>query len=652
MRTYKKKDILHVLKGAAFLGGGGASLTETGAVLEEYEKRGYAAEADVCSFAEMKTDSCGIAVDIRGDLQKTDPDMLAENLVQLLMQNREYGAEADGAVRYLYPAQLTADSVLLTFLAAMVGKKSGISCLLVDTAANGRWIPDMRSHLSGLRGMSPVRLIAAWHEKDGTNRGEIYPVENAEAAEAILQETEDRAEDAPLFLAWESDPEEIDRYTGIDYIQYACRVGETLENRRMPLYDALHAVIPQIKEIFCGRIEAVFPPDAGKPDESGEISGVSCGRVILAGNGELPYRIGIAYTRGYLFAGEYRDGKISDIYMTAPDIISLVDTDSRLPLSAGGQKELQPGRPVTVFLTPAHYYWWDEAGANRIFADVLRHCGCGEETVRYDNLYVANRGKDPQKYEMLFQVPFAGKSSRRSGELLPHLQADLYDGLPGWRETVIGRDYGDDEQQAAEPTVSEADAVRNGPLLLKLTDEGYLDQQKSKPWTGHYISHFADEMTLRGIREASSRIVFDSFVPAVLVALALGERIGILTWPCSAVPLLARRIAGEGLADRVVRIEGIDSEKTPELKDVLQAAQNMEKDDIQCLIIGRGFLTDGSAEEYRMAERLEAALGGEMPVVDANRAGMRWLELNAHMNYFHSRRTYFVPPEKGDETEG
>ena len=168
------------------------------------------------------------------------------------------------------------------------------------------------------------------------------------------------------------------------------------------------------------------------------------------------------------------------------------------------------------------------------------------------------------------------------------------------------------------------------------------------------MSRFCDEKTLRALREAVSRPVFDAFEPAVLLSLALGERIGILTWPQSMVPLIKRRVGGTALEQRIVSVREVRPAPVAyERGALLEAAKTaIGVDGAQVLIIGRSFWQGevGEKADFGLAARLEKDLAGmpeyAVPVVDANRTAARWLEMCVHMGYFHSRRTYLVPPAK------
>lgn len=139
---------------------------------------------------------------------------------------------------------------------------------------------------------------------------------------------------------------------------------------------------------------------------------------------------------------------------------------------------------------------------------------------------------------------------------------------------------------------------------------------------------------------------FDAFEPATLLSLAIGQNIGIITWPKSIVPILERRIAGAGLDGRIKMIRSVDSADIPAISTLTSIVDEMISSGIQCIIIGRSFFPEGSSADYDLAAALQEACQNRIPILDANKIAARWLELNTHMGYFHSRLSYYTPPAK------
>ena len=109
---------------------------------------------------------------------------------------------------------------------------------------------------------------------------------------------------------------------------------------------------------------------------------------------------------------------------------------------------------------------------------------------------------------------------------------------------------------------------------------------------------------------------------------------------------MERRIAGAGLDGRIKMIRSVDSTDIPAISTLTSIVDEMISSGIQCIIIGRSFIPEGSSADYDLATALQDACQNRIPILDANKIAARWLELNTHMGYFHSRLSYYTPPAK------
>lgn len=163
-----------------------------------------------------------------------------------------------------------------------------------------------------------------------------------------------------------------------------------------------------------------------------------------------------------------------------------------------------------------------------------------------------------------------------------------------------------------------------------------------------FISCGADP-AVHAAREITSVPVVGGFEPAMLTALTLGERIGILQVLPNVVPMLrglARRYALHGRLGtiRVVDLPVLGLEDHGVLLDRLfeQASAAVTSGEADVLVLGCTGMLGVAAE---LQDRLEAA-GTFVPVVDPTAAAVSWLESQVRTGLRASRTTYMTPPVK------
>lgn len=639
INTYTKQDIIHVLKGAAFLGAGGGGSVEYGLkLLDQLEIMGYKTEFDLLSVDEMKENQYAAMVAALGQPTSIDPKKLSEDLSGAY-KALKIAANTDGRqLKHLYGGEMGGFNTMVPIFLSILSGDGADNICVVDADANGRAVPELSTCLTNARGIAPAPLAMAGHKEGEAQYRYISWPKDAASAEAMARKLGGGWYDLIGFSTWILSKDEIEKNTGINYISYARRIGAALDNQAMPLFDALHSVMPQLKELFCGTIEAIITDEAGGFDK---------GRIVISNHARPDDKICIIFQNESLVIGKYENEEVTEVYMTAPDLISMVDTDNRKPLTNDRNADIFEGQNVTVFLSPAHYFWWDNKKAYECFRHVFEANGYKGNFVKYSPLFERNRMKLTPEHGMTLQLAYASEDPLLENHLAGYMRRHLYNDGRAYVANLFTRNFfSGDEPTATEPTVTEQDMVRNGPEILLLSKERYADEEKSNPWAGHYISHFGDEKTTRAAREATARPLFDAFEPAILLSLALAENIGIITWPGALVPTLERRVAGAGLSDRITAIEGLDVGATPAPDEIAQAAERLVKQGVQCVIIGRSYVEGDEVQAYTLAEQVQRILEDRIPVIDVNKVGARWLELNVHMGYFHSRLSYYTPPAK------
>ncbi|GAA3645373.1 aspartate/glutamate racemase family protein [Nocardioides ginsengisoli] len=208
---------------------------------------------------------------------------------------------------------------------------------------------------------------------------------------------------------------------------------------------------------------------------------------------------------------------------------------------------------------------------------------------------------------------------------------------PGTEVDVVSLDHGPASIE------SEYDEALAGPGILQRVEEANADGVDAI-----FVSCGADP-AIQAAREITDLPVVGGFEPAMLTALTLGERIGILQVLPNVLPMLrslARRYAiGERLGTiRVIDLPVLGLSHGDDLVDRLveQAASAVCAGEADVLVLGcTGMLGVAAAVQERLA-----ADGLVVPVVDPTAAAVLWLESQVRMRLTASRTTYLTPPAK------
>jgi allantoin racemase len=190
---------------------------------------------------------------------------------------------------------------------------------------------------------------------------------------------------------------------------------------------------------------------------------------------------------------------------------------------------------------------------------------------------------------------------------------------------------------------SEYDEALAGPGILQRIHEAADDGVD-----GVFITCFGDP-GVHAAREIIDAPVVGGFEPAMLTALSLGEKVGIITVLPNVLPMLrslARRYSIEQRVGtiRVVDLPVLGLEDREELMNRLfeQASDAVAGGEADVIVLGCTGMLGVSAE---LRQRLAAA-GHAVPVVDPTGAAVTWLESCVRLGVSPSRTTYMPPPAK------
>jgi len=229
-------------------------------------------------------------------------------------------------------------------------------------------------------------------------------------------------------------------------------------------------------------------------------------------------------------------------------------------------------------------------------------------------------------------LPVIGES------LLEHVRTEVV----GWASADTKVDVVSLERGTAS-IESEYDEALAAPGILQRIEEAAHDGVD-----GVFITCFGDP-GVHASREIIDVPVVGGFEPAMLTALSLGEKVGIITVLPNVVPMLhslARRYTIERRIGtiRVVDLPVLGLEDHDVLLDRLveQASDAVANHEADVIVLGcTGML--GVVAELR--KRLKDK-GFDVPVVDPTGASVTWLESCVRLGVGPSRTTYMPPPAK------
>ena len=189
---------------------------------------------------------------------------------------------------------------------------------------------------------------------------------------------------------------------------------------------------------------------------------------------------------------------------------------------------------------------------------------------------------------------------------------------------------------------SEYDEAVNAPQVVKLCKKA-----AAEGYDGIYVDCFGDP-GVRAARECVSIPVFGGFEPAMLMAMGLGDKIGIVTVLKNVIPLIEGNIAKAHLDGRTTKVRAVNM-PVADLENTEKLIENLVPECIRSIEDGASVIVLGCTGMIDVAENVQARLlaeGFDVPVVEAAGAALNTVEMNAKMKLKHSGLTYMAPPEK------
>lgn len=187
------------------------------------------------------------------------------------------------------------------------------------------------------------------------------------------------------------------------------------------------------------------------------------------------------------------------------------------------------------------------------------------------------------------------------------------------------------------------DELVNAPHAVKLAIEG-----QERGYDAVFINCFGDP-GVEAARECVDIPVFGGYEPAVLIAMGLADKIGIITVVPNVVEPIKKHTAAEHFDDRVVSVRDIGI-PVLELCDhsklcgavLNESVKAITEDGVQCIVLG----CTGMVNVTEIVQKSLYDMGYDIPVIEAAQSALMMLELYAKMGLRHSRLTYMKPTDK------
>lgn len=366
-RTLYKQDILEILYGATFLGaGGGGSLSFGLDMLAKLEKQGETIELELLEVDELEAcDYAAMVAGLGSPVAMLEGEFGPDAVNAFKAFQRGFAAEGK-TVNYLYPGEMGGFNTFVPMMVAILSDKDPAKRIkFVDTDGNGRAVPELNTTLTDLRGYPPSPIGLG----NGTGDQIIAYATDDKAAEVIARQLCMAYGQQIGFSTWGLSRDEMKQHSSVGCVTYAQKIGKVflqlMADRSLNPVEELSKVM-EIRAICRGRIEKI-----DLKAEGGFDFGTT---VILAENGNRYY---IDFKNENMLV---RD-EAGKVYLTAPDIICFMDTDTYLPLTNADTKE---GMNIFLGISPVDEKWWlEDFKAYECWKPILEAIGYTGEFVRY-----------------------------------------------------------------------------------------------------------------------------------------------------------------------------------------------------------------------------------------------------------------------------
>lgn len=369
MRKLYRQDMLEILYGATLLGaGGGGSLKFGMDMLQKLTEQKEVIELDLLTLEEIEdTDYAAMVAGLGSPvaMMYEDLPMFGPDAVYAFQAFQKAFLAEGKNLKYLYSGEMGGFNTFVPMLVAILSDKNVEKRIkFLDTDGNGRAVPELNTSLTSQRGFPPFPIGLGNYTGD-----EIiaYPTDD-KAGEVIARQLCMAYNMRIGFSTWGMAKHELQSHSVDGCITYAQKIGQAFMKamaEKIDLMDELSKVM-EVREFCRGKIEKLELKQEG---------GFDYGVTVVAGMDGKKYYIDFKNENLVV-----RD-EAGKAYLTAPDIIGMVDLDTMMPLTNADVKE---SMNVLVIMAPVDERWWSEDfKAYECWLPELNKVGFHDKQVRF-----------------------------------------------------------------------------------------------------------------------------------------------------------------------------------------------------------------------------------------------------------------------------
>lgn len=342
-RILNKQDILEVLYGATFLGGGGGGSLKFGLdMLEKLEKDGVSIELDLLELSEIEAEDYAVMVAGLGSpVAMLEGEFGPDAVYAFKAFQKAFKAEGKD-VKYLYSGEMGGFNTFVPMMVAILSDKELKNRIkFIDTDGNGRAVPELNTTLASMRGYPPYPVGLG----NGAGDMIVSYATTDKAAETIARQLCMAYGMQIGFATWGLSRDEMEQHTVVGCVTYAQNIGKAfmrlLEDKNLDPMEELSKAM-KLKEICRGKVVEIDLKAEGGFD---------------FGTTTVETAEGAKYYIDFKNENMLVRDEAGKVYITVPDVICLMDMATCEPLTNADTKE---GMDIFVGMTPVDEKWWKE----------------------------------------------------------------------------------------------------------------------------------------------------------------------------------------------------------------------------------------------------------------------------------------------------
>lgn len=360
MRTLERKEIMDIIYGATFYGGGGG-----GSI------KGALAMMKNMSIGELKINLYDLA-----EISDTDYAVMIAGLGSpVAMEEKDFGPEAvnvfngirkelkkEGrAINYIYSGEMGGFNTFVPMYAAIKTQTP-----MVDVDGNGRAVPEINTGLLPIYKipLSPFALANAANDVMITFPNDEF---DSVACETIARQMCMAYGMSIGFSTWIMDKDQMKEAAAVGQLQLAQTVGNVILKAKVSGQDVVKELqsVVEMREVVRGKITKIEIKTEG---------GFDHGTTTIQGkNGEE-------------FLVDFKNENLlirtpkGETLMTVPDIITMIDPKTCEPLS---NADTAVGQTVSLIITPVDKKWWGIPEGYNCWREIMKQIGYTGEAVPF-----------------------------------------------------------------------------------------------------------------------------------------------------------------------------------------------------------------------------------------------------------------------------